>query len=77
MRARANKGWASERERRKPQSKMESGGAPLVGFFTRLKDSTAYEILAKSATYFIIVDTEHGSFDRSRLADCLFAGRKP
>lgn len=29
-------------------------GAPLVGFFTRLKDSTAYEILAKSATDFII-----------------------
>jgi 2-keto-3-deoxy-L-rhamnonate aldolase RhmA len=50
-------------------------GAPLVGFFTRLKDSTAYEILAKSATDFIIVDAEHGSFDRPRLADCLFAGR--
>lgn len=47
----------------------------MVGFFTRLKDSVAYEILAKTSTDFIIVDMEHGSFDRPLLAECLFAGR--
>jgi 2-keto-3-deoxy-L-rhamnonate aldolase RhmA len=50
-------------------------GSPLVGYFTRLKDSAAYEILAKTATDFIIIDAEHGSFDRPLLAECLFAGR--
>jgi 2-keto-3-deoxy-L-rhamnonate aldolase RhmA len=50
-------------------------GSPLVGFFARLKDSAAYEILAKSSTDFIIVDMEHGSFDRPLLAECLFVGR--
>ena len=50
-------------------------GTPLVGFFTRLRDSAAYEILAKTATDFIIIDMEHGSFDRPLLAECVFAGR--
>lgn len=47
----------------------------MVGFFTRLRDSAAYEILAKTSTDFIIIDVEHGSFDRALLAECLFAGR--
>jgi 2-keto-3-deoxy-L-rhamnonate aldolase RhmA len=47
----------------------------LVGFFTRLRDSAAYEILARTSTDFIIIDMEHGSFDRPLLAECLFAGR--
>jgi len=50
-------------------------GPPLVGFFTRLRDSAAYEILAKTSTDFIIIDVEHGSFDRALLAECLLAGR--
>ena len=47
----------------------------MVGFFTRLRDSAAYEILAKTSTDFVIVDVEHGSFDRALLAECLLAGR--
>jgi 2-keto-3-deoxy-L-rhamnonate aldolase RhmA len=47
----------------------------LVGFFARLRDSAAYEILAKTSIDFIIIDMEHGSFDRPLLAECLFAGR--
>ena len=31
----------------------------MVGFFTRLRDSAAYEILAKTSTDFVIVDVEH------------------
>jgi staphyloferrin B biosynthesis citrate synthase len=50
-------------------------GPPLVGFFARLRDSAAYEILAKTSTDFIIIDMEHGSFDRPLLGECLFAGR--
>jgi 2-keto-3-deoxy-L-rhamnonate aldolase RhmA len=50
-------------------------GSPLVGFFTRLRDSAAYEILARTSTDFIIIDMEHGSFDRPLLAECLLAGR--
>ena len=46
-----------------------------MGFFTRLRDSAAYEILAKTSTDFIIIDMEHGSFDRPLLAECLLAGR--
>jgi hypothetical protein len=46
-----------------------------VGFFTRLRDSAAYEILAKTSTDFDIIDMEHGSFDRPLLAECLLAGR--
>jgi 2-keto-3-deoxy-L-rhamnonate aldolase RhmA len=50
-------------------------GPPLVGFFTRLRDSAAYEILANTSADFIIIDMEHGSFDRALLAECIFASR--
>jgi|SRR4051812_410202 2-keto-3-deoxy-L-rhamnonate aldolase RhmA len=50
-------------------------GLPLVGFFARLRDAAAYEILANTATDFVIIDTEHGSFDRVLLAECVFACR--
>jgi 2-keto-3-deoxy-L-rhamnonate aldolase RhmA len=50
-------------------------GSPLVGFFARIKDSDAYEILAKTSTDFIVIDVEHGSFDRPLLSECLLACR--
>lgn len=50
-------------------------GPPLVGLFARLRDAAAYEILARTATDFIIIDMEHGSFDRALLAECMLAGR--
>ena len=56
-------------------SERWKAGSALVGFFARLRDSAAYEILAQTSADFTIIDMEHGSFDRALLAQCILACR--
>ena len=46
-----------------------------LGIFTRLTSPEAYETLALAGFDVIVIDVEHGSFDRESLSRCLFAAR--
>jgi 2-keto-3-deoxy-L-rhamnonate aldolase RhmA len=50
-------------------------GEVQFGIFTRLNAPEAYETLALSGLDVIIIDVEHGSFDREGLSQCCFAAR--
>jgi 2-keto-3-deoxy-L-rhamnonate aldolase RhmA len=52
-----------------------AGPAPLFGIFTRLTDPVAYETIALTSVDVLMVDAEHGSFERTGLAQCIFALR--
>lgn len=51
------------------------GGEPLIGIFSRLVAPEAIEMLARSALDLIVLDAEHGSFDRASLSAGVQAAR--
>jgi len=56
------------------KTKMEKQ-VPLLGTFVRTPSIEMVEILAVSGLDFIILDSEHFPFDRSRIDSCLAVGR--
>ena len=56
------------------KTKMEKQ-VPLLGTFVRTPSIEVIEILAESGLDFIILDSEHFPFDRSRIDACLSIGK--
>ena len=56
------------------KTKMEKQ-VPLLGTFVRTPSIEVIEILAESGLDFIILDSEHFPFDRSRIDACLAIGK--
>ncbi len=65
----------SDGSRRPWRELWREGAAPLFGLFARLTTAEAYEVLALTQINLIVIDVEHGSFDRRVLNQCLAAAR--
>ena len=50
-------------------------GDPLFGIFSRLAGEEAHESCGLTAVDVIVIDAEHGNFDRERLSRCVFAAK--
>lgn len=47
----------------------------MVGLFARLTDPAAFETLAGTSADMVMIDVEHGSFDRQSLSQCVLASQ--